>query len=130
MAKKECFISKKGPAGKGPYSSAVVYGDLVFVSGQGPVDPTTGEFVGETIEEQTRRTIQNLQIILEELGLSLTDVVKTTVFLKDLDHFSRMNAVYAEYFGPNYPARTTVQAGRLPFDILVEIEAVAARPGE
>jgi 2-iminobutanoate/2-iminopropanoate deaminase len=123
---KQVFNSTKGPKARGPYSSATILGNLVFVSGQGPIDPETDKFVGETVEEQTRRVLENIKIILEELGSSLDKVLKCNVYLSDMNDFQKMNSVYGEFFPQNPPARTTIQAGRLPFDIKVEIECVAS----
>jgi 2-iminobutanoate/2-iminopropanoate deaminase len=123
---KQVFNSTKGPKARGPYSSATILGNLVFVSGQGPIDPETDKFVGETVEEQTRRVLENIKIILEELGSSLDKVLKCNVYLSDMNDFQKMNGVYGEFFSQNPPARTTIQAGRLPFDIKVEIECVAS----
>ncbi len=125
---KELVSTKKAPAAIGPYSQAVIAGSLVFCSGQIPLNPETGELVGSSISEQTRQVIKNLQAVLEAAGCSLDDVVKTTVFLKDMNHFAAMNEVYAEFFGNNPPARAAVEVARLPKDVLVEIEAVASRP--
>lgn len=123
---KQVFNSTKGPKARGPYSSATILGNLVFVSGQGPIDPATDKFVGETVEEQTRRVLENIKIILEEVGSSLDKVLKCNVYLSDMNDFQKMNGVYAEFFSQNPPARTTIQAGRLPFDIKVEIECIAS----
>ena len=103
----------------------MVIGDLVFVSGQGSLDPKTGEVVRGDITEQMKITVENIRIILEGAGSSLKNVVKVTVYLSDMDLFSQMNELYKEYFGPVYPARTTIQAGRLPFDIDIEIDVTA-----
>lgn len=113
------------PAAIGPYSQAVKVGSLVFVSGQIPVDPATGEFAGPDIETQTHQSLKNLKAILEEAGSGLEKVVKTTVFLQDMKDFAAMNGVYAQYFKEPFPARAAVQVGRLPKDALVEIECVA-----
>lgn len=113
------------PAAIGPYSQAIEVGDLIFVSGQIPVDPATGAFAGDTIELQTHQSLKNLKAILEEAGSGLGKVVKTTVFLRDMNDFAAMNAVYAQYFSEPYPARAAVQVGRLPKDALVEIECIA-----
>ncbi len=113
------------PAAIGPYSQAIRTGGLIFVSGQIPVDPATGAFAGDTIEAQTRQSLENLKAILEEAGSGLDKVVKTTVFLQDMGDFAAMNGVYAEYFAEPFPARAAVQVGRLPKDALVEIECVA-----
>lgn len=117
----------KAPKAIGPYSQAVVHGDLVFASGQIGLDPQTGEVVPGGIEAQTRRALDNLREVLAEAGSSLDRVVKTTVFLRDMpSDFSAMNAVYSEAFRAFLPARSCVEVGRLPRDVLVEIEAVAA----
>jgi 2-iminobutanoate/2-iminopropanoate deaminase len=116
------------PAAIGPYAQGVRIGNLIFTAGQGALDPTTGQVVPGGIKEQTERTIENLKAILEAGGRSLDQVVKATVFLKDLNDFSAMNSVYASYFatdGESCPARTTVEVSRLPRNLLVEIEVVA-----
>ncbi len=125
--KKEAIWPKGGPEPKGPYSPAVVIGDLVFVSGQGPADAKTGEIVRGEISEQMKTTVENIRIILEGAGSSLENVVKVTVYLSDMGKFGEMNELYKEYFGPVYPARTTIQAGRLPLDIDIEIDVIAYR---
>lgn len=108
-----------------PYSQAIKTGDLVFVSGQIAVDPAHGDVVGDTIQEQTRQIFDNLEAILAEAGTGLDRLVKTTVFLTNLDDFQGMNEVYAGRVGDNPPARATVEVGRLPSGALVEIEAIA-----
>jgi 2-iminobutanoate/2-iminopropanoate deaminase len=116
------------PAAIGPYAQAVRVGNLIFTAGQGALDPITGQVVPGGIREQTARTLENLKAILEAGGSSLGQVVKATVFLKDLNDFAAMNAVYASYFGTDedtLPARTTVEVSRLPRNLLVEIELVA-----
>jgi 2-iminobutanoate/2-iminopropanoate deaminase len=122
-------ISTDGaPAAIGPYAQAVRVGNLIFTAGQGALDPATGQVVPGGIKEQTKRTIENLKAVLEAGGSSLGQVVKATVFLKDLNDFTAMNAVYATYFGTegdSLPARTTVEVSRLPRDLLVEIEVIA-----
>jgi len=127
MAEKQALKITKGPAAKGPYSTCVAAGDFLFVSGQVPVDPATGTMVGGRIENQARRVLENLKVVLEEAGSSLDRVVKMTVFLSDMDAFARINGVYAEYFPSAPPARSCVQAARLPFDVGIEIEAIALR---
>jgi 2-iminobutanoate/2-iminopropanoate deaminase len=117
------------PAAIGPYSQAVSAGSLVFCSGQTPLDPDTMELVGVTIEEQTARVLDNLEIVLGGLGLGLDDVVKTNVYLRSMDDFEGMNAVYARRFGAHRPARTTVAVRANPLDARVEIECVAERLG-
>ncbi len=117
----------RAPAAVGPYSQAVIAGDLVFTAGAIALDPETGELVGDDVTEQTGQVIRNLESILEEAGSSLYQVVKTTVFLTDMKNFAEMNAVYSEFFGENPPARSTVEVGPLARGALVEIEAVAVR---
>ncbi|MDD4872675.1 MAG: RidA family protein [Kiritimatiellae bacterium] len=117
--------TEKAPKAIGPYSQAVIAGGFIFASGQIPLVPATGELNTGTIEDQTRQVLQNLSAVLEAAGASLTDVVKTTVFLQDMNDFSKMNAVYGEFFKPPFPARAAVQVARLPRDVKVEIEAVA-----
>ena len=117
------------PAAIGPYSHAIQSGNLVFCSGQTPVDPETMKLVGTNIEEQTARALQNLGIVLNGLGLSLQHVVKTTVFLKDMNDFAGMNAVYAKAFDGHCPARSTIAIRQNPLDALVEIECIAEIPG-
>lgn len=123
---KEVINTKKAPAAIGPYSQAVAgEGKVCFVSGQLPIDPATGEFAGATIEEQTKQSLENLKSILEEAGMTMENVVKTTVLLNDIADFGRMNGVYAEYFKEDCPARAAFQVAALPKAALVEIEAVA-----
>jgi 2-iminobutanoate/2-iminopropanoate deaminase len=114
----------KAPAAVGPYSQAVTAGGFIFCAGQLPINPTTNE-VPLTVAEQTRQSLKNLAAILAAAGTSLDAIVKTTVFLKDMNSFGEMNAVYAEFFGAVPPARSTIEAARLPRDVLVEIEAIA-----
>lgn len=121
---KKTIASPKAPAAVGPYSQAVEINGILFVSGQLPADPATGEFP-EGIEAQTRRSLDNLGYILEEAGLSFDDVVKTTVLLDDIKNFGAMNAVYAEYFPGNKPARVCYEVAALPKGAMVEIDAVA-----
>lgn len=113
------------PAAIGPYSQAIITGGLVFTAGQIPLDPETMQITGETIGEQTDVVLRNLSAILETAGASLSSVVKTTVFLADMNEFSPMNDVYARWFGDHKPARSTVEVARLPKDVKVEIDAVA-----
>ncbi|MGQ9632981.1 MAG: RidA family protein [Bryobacteraceae bacterium] len=113
------------PKAIGPYSQAVVAGGFVFCCGQGPVDPATGQVTGADIAAQTERVLKNLEAVLEAAGSSLSRVVKTTVYLKDLNDFKRMNEVYARFFPKDPPARATIEAARLPLDTLVEIDAIA-----
>ncbi len=116
------------PAAIGPYAQGVRVGNLVFTAGQGGLDPVTGQIVPGGIREQTARTLENLKAVLEAGGSSLGQAIKVTVFLKDMNDFAAMNAVYASYFGADsdaLPARTTVEVARLPRNLLVEIEVVA-----
>lgn len=122
---KQVIITAEAPAAIGPYSQAIRVGNLVFASGQIPLHPQTGEVVGETAAEQARQVLRNLQAVLQAAGASLPDVVKTTIFLTDLGQFAAVNAVYAEFFPENPPARSTVQVAALPRGVQVEIEAIA-----
>jgi len=123
--KKEIVVTEKAPKAIGPYSAAVKAGNLVFTAGQLGIDPESGEFVPGGIEAETRQALLNLQAVLEAAGSSLGSVVKTTVFLRDMNDFGVMNVIYGEFFTGDYPARSAVQAARLPKDGAVEIEAVA-----
>ena len=122
---KKVISTTKAPAAIGPYSQAIQVGNLVYTSGQIPIDPATGVFVEGGIREQTRQSLLNVKAILEEAGLTMSDVVKTTVFMADMDDFADMNAVYAEFFAEPYPARSAVAVKMLPKGALVEIEVVA-----
>ena len=115
----------KAPAAIGPYSQAIQVGNLVYTSGQIPIDPATGNFVEGGIKEQTRQSLTNVMAILEEAGLTMANVVKTTVFMADMNDFADMNAVYADYFSEPYPARSAVAVKTLPKGALLEIEVVA-----
>ena len=123
---KQIFSSPAGAPAVGPYSAAVGAGDFVFISGQIALD-TNGKIVGYTPKDQTRQAMENLRVTLEAAGLTLDHVVKTTVFLKDMDEFSAVNEVYGEFFAEPYPARSTVEVARLPKELHVEIEAIAHR---
>ena len=122
---KEIIATENAPGAIGPYSQAVKAGNMVFCSGQIPIDVATGEFVSDDVAEQTGQVLTNLSAVLEAAGTSLNNVVKTTVFLADMNDFTAMNEVYAEFFSENKPARATVQAARLPKDARVEIECIA-----
>lgn len=117
--------TKKAPAAIGPYSQAIRVGNLVYTSGQIPIDPATGVFAEGGIKEQTQQSLCNVKAILEEAGLSMSDVVKTTVFLADMNDFADMNSIYAEFFVEPYPARSAVAVKTLPKGALVEIEVIA-----
>jgi len=123
---KDIVLTDKGPKPIGPYSQAVKSGGFVFASGQVALDPKTNEFFGGDIRQQTERVMENIKAIVEAAGSNLHHVVKTTVFLKDMNDFSAMNEVYAKYFAAAPPARSTVQVARLPKDALVEIEVIVA----
>ena len=117
--------TKKAPAAIGPYSQAIRVGNLVYTSGQIPIDPATGAFAEGGIKEQTRQSLNNVKAILEEEGLAMNNVVKTTVFMADMNDFADMNSVYAEFFTEPYPARSAVAVKTLPKGALVEIEVIA-----
>ena len=123
--KKKVIHTPKAPNAIGPYSQAIQAGNLIFISGQIPIDPATGDLVGGDIRQQTRRILENIKHILESQGLTLDQVVKTTLFLKDLGNFVPVNEVYATYFPADPPARSTVEVARLPKNVDIEIEAVA-----
>lgn len=123
--RREPVKTSNAPAALGPYSQAIKVGEFVYTSGQIAIDPASGEFIGGGIEEQTERVLNNLAAVLEAAGSSLDQVVKTLVFLADMNDFAAMNEVYGKFFSVAPPARSTVQAARLPKDARVEIEAVA-----
>ena len=122
---KEVIVTTKAPAAIGPYSQAITYNGVVYTSGQLPIDMRTGAFPA-TVQEQTKASIENVKAILEQAGCSLADVIKTTVFISDMNNFGAVNEVYAQYFSEPFPARSCVAVARLPKDALVEIEVVAA----
>lgn len=122
---KKVIKTAKAPSAIGPYSQAIQVGNLVYTSGQIPIDPSTGAFVEGGIKEQTRQSLQNVKSILEEAGLTMCDVLKTTVFMADMNDFADMNAVYASFFTEPYPARSAVAVKTLPKGALVEIEVIA-----
>lgn len=122
---KQVIHTDKAPAAIGPYSQAIQIGQLLFTSGQVPIDPETGAIVEGGIQEQARQSLNNIKAILNAAGTNMGAVVKTTVFLQDMNDFAAMNEVYGEFFQEPYPARSAVQVGRLPKDALVEIEAIA-----
>ena len=127
MARKEIFYTDKASEPKGPYSQAVIHNGVMYLSGQIPLDPE-GEPVRGTIEEETSAALENIKVIIEEAGAALGDVLKVTCYLADMEDFKRFNEVYRNYFPENPPARVTIQAGRLPLDVQVEIDAVVALP--
>jgi len=123
---KQTISSNSAPKAIGPYSQAVRAGQLLFVSGQVPLDPTTGQIVAGGIAEQTRRVLDNLGAVLSAGGRSFADVVRTTIFLADMNDFAAVNEIYGQYFSEPYPARATVQVARLPKDARVEIDVIAS----
>ena len=126
----KAILTKDAPSPIGPYSQGIAAsGPLVFVAGQIPVDPKTGQVVAGDIKDQTRRVLTNVGAILHQAGCAMSDIVRTTVFVTDLGEFAAMNDVYAEFFKENPPARSTVQVSRLPKDVKVEIDAIAVLKG-
>ena len=119
--------SIKAPSAIGPYSQAVDLGDLVFVSGQIPIDVSTGKFVGEDIDTQTKQVMENIKHILAEANLNMSNIVKTTILLINMDDFKTVNDIYGEYFSKLYPARATYEVSKLPLGALIEIESIAKR---
>lgn len=117
--------SEAAPKAIGPYSQALICGDLVFCSGQTPIDPATGKLVGGDVKDQAHRVMKNLAAVLDQAGASFARVVKATIYLKDLGHFAEVNGVYESYLSEPFPARVTVEVARLPMDCLVEIDAIA-----
>lgn len=117
----------KAPAAIGPYSQAIEIGGMIYTSGMIPIDPSTGELVTGSVEEQAERAISNLEALLTEAGSSIDKVVKTVVFIQNMDDFATINEVYAKHFNEPYPARSCVQVARLPKDVAIEIEAVAVK---
>ena len=122
----ETIYTERAPKALGPYSQALKTGGLVFCSGQIPINPATNQIEAVTVEDQTRQAISNLKAVLAAVGLELANVVKTTVFVKDMNDFAAVNGVYAEMFGAAKPARSCVEVSRLPKDVKVEIECIAA----
>lgn len=130
MSNRTVIHTDSAPKAIGPYSQAIVANGMVFCSGQVPLDPASGDLVGDGIEAQTHRVLHNLRAVLEAAGSGLDRVVKTTVFLQRMDDFAAMNRVYATYFAENPPARSTVEVAKLPKGALVEIECIALVSGE
>ena len=122
---KEIISTDKAPAAIGPYSQAVKVGNLLFTSGMIPIDPATNTLVEGGIEVQAERALENVKALLEASGTSLDKVVKTVVFIKDMNDFAKVNEIYAKYFTENFPARSCVEVARLPKDVLIEMEAIA-----
>ena len=126
MDRKKVIIAEKAPKAIGPYSAAISYGNFIFTSGQLGLIPESGEPAGEDIKSQTRQALKNVQSVLEAAGTNLSHVLKTTVFLRNMDDFAAMNEVYAEFFTDECPARSAVQVAKLPRGLAVEIEVIAA----
>jgi 2-iminobutanoate/2-iminopropanoate deaminase len=126
---KKIVSTEKSPKAIGPYSQAVIYDGVAYLSGQIPLDPATGQLVGGDIAAQTERVLENLKALLGACGASLESVLKTTVYLKDMGDFPKMNEVYGRYFAQNPPARATVEASRLPRDVAIEVDAIAVVVG-
>ena len=124
---KECFLTQNGPRAIGPYSTATISGGTVYLSGVLGIVPETGKLAEGGVEAQAHQVLDNMRAILSELGCRMDDVLKTTVFMKDLSSFAAFNHVYAEYFPANCPARSCVEVSRLPMDALVEVEAIVSR---
>ena len=124
---KQIISTPKAPSAIGPYSQAVDKDGFIFVSGQLPIDETTGSFAGEDIASQARQSLQNIKYILEEAGLEMKDISKTTILLKNIEDFAVVNEIYGQFFSAPYPARATYEVARLPKDALIEIEAIAKR---
>ena len=122
---KQIIQTNNAPQAIGPYSQAVMANGTLYVSGQIPVVPATGAILSDTVEEQTRQVLENVKAVVEAAGLTLNDVVKTSVFIKNMDDFAVINGIYSEYFKENCPARACVEVARLPKDVLIEMEAIA-----
>ena len=123
--KKEIINTEKAPAALGPYSQAIKTGNTIYVSGQIPLIPETMEIISDDVQEQTKQSLENVKAVLEAAGATLNDVVKASVFIKDMNDFAKINEIYATYFTENNPARACVEVARLPKDVKVEIEVIA-----
>lgn len=127
MNSKNAINSSKAPGAIGPYSQAIEQDGFIFISGQLPIDASTGEFAGADIESQAKQSLENTKYILEEAGLEMKDIIKTTILLKDIEDFAAVNEIYGQYFEAPYPARATYEVARLPKDALIEIESIAKK---
>ena len=123
---KQCFLTQRGPKAIGPYSTAVMQGGICYLSGMIPVDPATGKLASAEVTGQARQVFENIKTVLEEMDFSMAYILKTTVFLTDLGSFKAVNEIYAQYFGPDYPARSCVQVSALPMGAQIEVEVVAS----
>ena len=121
------IATEKAPAALGPYSQGIIAGNMIFASGQLPINPAEGKITAESIEDMTRQSLENAKAVLAEAGASLSDVAKVTIFIKNMGDFARINGVYAEYFTAHKPARSTVEVARLPLDAQIEIEMIAVK---
>jgi len=130
MADKKIFLTEKAPKPVGPYSQAVIHEGIMYISGQIPLDPVSGELVRGTIEDETETAFNNLKTIIEEAGATMENVLRVSCYLADMEDFPRFNAVYATYFTDNPPARSTIQAAKLPLDVQIELDAIVALPGK
>ena len=130
MADKKIFLTEKAPKPVGPYSQAVIHKGIMYISGQIPLDPVSGELVRGTIEDETETAFNNLKTIIEEAGATMENVLRVSCYLADMEDFPRFNAVYATYFTDNPPARSTIQAAKLPLDVQIELDAIVALPGK
>ena len=125
---KVCFKTKLGPAAVGPYSTATLAGETIYLSGMIGIDPATQKPVEGGTLAQAKQAFENIKTVLGEMGATMNDVLKTTVYLTDIGEFGEVNKLYAEYFGPDYPARTCVEVSRLPLGLSIEVECIARRP--
>lgn len=123
----KAIATEKAPAALGPYSQGIIAGNMIFVSGQLPINPAVSKIEATSIEDMTRQSLENGKAILENAGASLSDVVKVTIFIKDMNDFAQINGVYAQYFSEHKPARSTVEVARLPLDARIEIEMIAVK---
>ncbi|MBI4687284.1 MAG: hypothetical protein HY756_05830 [Nitrospirae bacterium] len=128
MSKKKIFTSENAPKPKGPYSQAVIHQGLLYLSGQIPIDPKTNTLLRGSIEEEAKLVLDNMKAIITDAGAGMQDALKVTCYLSDMEDFGRFNEVYKEYFTENPPVRTTIQAGRLPLDVQIEMDAIVALP--
>ena len=126
MAKRKVILTSKAPQPRGPYSQAVIHNGILYISGQGPIDPVTNKLINGTIHQETLRTLENIKAIILEAGGKLENILKITCYLANMDDYKAFNDVYKDYFIKEPPARTTIQAGRLPADIKIEVDAIVA----
>ena len=124
---KQCFLTSKGPKAVGPYSTAVVYGDTIYLSGMVPIDPATQKPVEGDCVAQAKQVFLNIKTVLEEMGADIRNTLKSTVYLTDIGEFAAVNAEYKNWFGPDYPARTCVEVSKLPLGVSIEVEVIVAR---